>query len=75
MGLPGKPDAINEAEVDRYFREDRIREIAEYCERCGQYLSLWPRHELFQDELTGAGFEASEKNLNRIQRGERQLFS
>jgi hypothetical protein len=33
MGLPGKPDAINEAEVDRYFREDRIREIAEYCER------------------------------------------
>ena len=40
MGLPGKPDAINEAEVVRYFREDRIREIAEYCERCGQYLSF-----------------------------------
>jgi DNA invertase Pin-like site-specific DNA recombinase len=27
-----KPDAINGAEVDRYFQEGRIREIAEYCE-------------------------------------------
>ncbi len=32
MGLPGKPDAINGSEVDRYFREGQIRKIAEYCE-------------------------------------------
>ena len=29
MGLLGKPDAITGADVDRYFREGRIREIAD----------------------------------------------
>jgi len=28
MGLPGKPDSIDESEVERYFREARIQEIA-----------------------------------------------
>jgi 3'-5' exonuclease len=32
MGLPGKPDGINGAEVERYHREGKIREIADYCE-------------------------------------------
>src|SRR2546430_5088050 len=32
MGLPGKPDGINGAEVEKYYRDGRIREIAEYCE-------------------------------------------
>jgi 3'-5' exonuclease len=32
MGLPGKPDGINGADVEKYHREGRIREIAEYCE-------------------------------------------
>jgi hypothetical protein len=32
MGLPGKPDGISGADVERYYREGRIREIAEYCE-------------------------------------------
>ena len=32
MGLPGKPNGINGAEVDQYYRDGRIREIADYCE-------------------------------------------
>src|SRR5438477_7119336 len=32
MGLPGKPDGVNGGEVERYYRDGRIREIAEYCE-------------------------------------------
>jgi predicted PolB exonuclease-like 3'-5' exonuclease len=42
MGLPGKPDGMSGAEVEKYYRDGRIREIAEYCEsdvvntyRCG----------------------------------------
>jgi predicted PolB exonuclease-like 3'-5' exonuclease len=30
MGLPGKP--VSGADVERCYREGRIREIAEYCE-------------------------------------------
>ena len=32
MGLPGKPDEISGAEVEKYYRDGHIREIAEYCE-------------------------------------------
>src|SRR5205085_6683533 len=32
MGLPGKPDGMNGGEVEQYYRDGRIREIAEYCE-------------------------------------------
>jgi 3'-5' exonuclease len=32
MGMPGKPDGIDGDEVDKYFREGKIKEIAEYCE-------------------------------------------
>jgi predicted PolB exonuclease-like 3'-5' exonuclease len=32
MGLPGKPDGIRGEDVDRYYREGRIREITDYCE-------------------------------------------
>ena len=32
MGLPGKPNDISGADVDLYYREGRIREIADYCE-------------------------------------------
>ena len=67
MGLPGKPDAINGADVDRYFREGRIKEIAEYCESdVVNTYRVWLRHELFQGELTEAGFEASETKLTQF---------
>ena len=32
MGLPGKPEGIDGSEVERYFLEGAIKEIAEYCE-------------------------------------------
>jgi predicted PolB exonuclease-like 3'-5' exonuclease len=38
MGLPGKPNGISGADVDRYHREGRIREIADYCVRCAQHI-------------------------------------
>ena len=30
MGLPGKPDGMSGGEVEKYYRDGRIREIAEY---------------------------------------------
>ena len=32
MGLPGKPDGISGAEVEKDDRDGHIREIAKYCE-------------------------------------------
>jgi predicted PolB exonuclease-like 3'-5' exonuclease len=32
MGMPGKPRGIDGAEVERYFLEGKIKEIADYCE-------------------------------------------
>jgi predicted PolB exonuclease-like 3'-5' exonuclease len=65
MGLPGKPDAINGADVDRYFREGRIREIADYCESDAvNTYRVWLRHELFQGNLSKSAFESSEALLD-----------
>jgi predicted PolB exonuclease-like 3'-5' exonuclease len=64
MGLPGKPDGIDGGEVERYFRESRIREIAEYCESdVVNTYRVWLRHELFRGRLTDGTFQASESNL------------
>jgi len=67
MGLPGKPDGINGAEVDQYYRDGRIREIADYCESdvLNTY-RLWLRHELFQGKLTETAFQASEAHLGEF---------
>ena len=32
MSLPGKPKGIDGGEVERYFHEGNIKEIADYCE-------------------------------------------
>jgi 3'-5' exonuclease len=32
MGLPGKPDDIDGGDVEKYFYDGRIKEIADYCE-------------------------------------------
>ena len=67
MGLPGKPDAINGADVDRYFREGRIREIADYCKTdVVNTYRVWLRHELFQGRLSSPAFEASETSLQKF---------
>jgi predicted PolB exonuclease-like 3'-5' exonuclease len=53
MGLPGKPDNIDGSEVDKYFQEGRIREIADYCESdVENTYRLWLRYELFCGKLT-----------------------
>jgi predicted PolB exonuclease-like 3'-5' exonuclease len=56
MGLPGKPSGINGGEVEPYYRQGRIREIADYCE--GDVVNtyqVWLRYELFRGRLTHAG--------------------
>jgi 3'-5' exonuclease len=64
MGLPGKPDNIDGSEVDKYFQEGRIREIADYCESdVVNTYRLWLRYELFCGKLTEPAFQASEANL------------
>ena len=64
MGLPGKPDGIDGSEVERYFHEGRIKEIAAYCESdVVNTYRLWLRYELFRGKLTPETYEASEMNL------------
>jgi len=64
MGLPGKPDGMSGAEVEKYYRDGHIREIAEYCESdvLNTY-RVWLRYELFRGGLSQADFQASEANL------------
>jgi hypothetical protein len=67
IGLPGKPDHIDGGEVDKYFREGRIQEIADYCESdVVNTYRVWLRHELFRGKLTDAAFDASETNLSEF---------
>jgi 3'-5' exonuclease len=67
MGLPGKPEGISGAEVDRYFREKRLREIADYCESdVVNTYRVWLRHELFRGNLANSGLEASEAVLKEF---------
>ena len=64
MGLPGKPDGMSGAEVEKYYKDGHIREIAEYCESdVVNTYRLWLRYELFRGRLTDAEFQASEINL------------
>jgi predicted PolB exonuclease-like 3'-5' exonuclease len=64
MGLPGKPGGMTGAEVEKYYRDGHIREIAEYCESdvLNTY-RVWLRYELFRGRLSDAEFQASEANL------------
>jgi predicted PolB exonuclease-like 3'-5' exonuclease len=64
MGLPGKPDGIDGGQVEKYLREGRIREIAEYCESdVVNTYRVWLRYELFRGRLTEAAHQASELTL------------
>jgi 3'-5' exonuclease len=64
MGLPGKPRGFDGGEVERYFREGKLKEIAEYCETdvVGTY-QVWLRYELFRGTLSEKAFEASQRKL------------
>jgi len=64
MGLPGKPSGIHGGEVEKYYREGKIREIADYCESdVVNTYRVWLRYELFRGRLTEMAFQASEANL------------
>ena len=64
MGLSGKPDGMSGGEVEKYYRDGRIRDIAEYCESdVVNTYRVWLRYELFRGRLTEPEFQASEQGL------------
>jgi 3'-5' exonuclease len=64
MGLPGKPEGIDGGQVEKYFGEGRIKEIAEYCESdVVNTYRVWLRYELFRGRLSEVAHQASELNL------------
>jgi 3'-5' exonuclease len=64
MGLPGNPSGIHGGEVEKFYRDGKIGEIADYCESdVVNTYRVWLRHELFRGRLTDAAFQASEVNL------------
>jgi predicted PolB exonuclease-like 3'-5' exonuclease len=64
MGLPGKPDGMSGAGVEQYYRDGRIREIAEYCETdVVNTYRVWLRYELFRGRLSDDEFLGSEAGL------------
>jgi len=64
MGLPGKSEGIDGNEVERYFLECRIKEIADYCEAdVVNTYRVWLRYELFRGRLSESEHQTSERNL------------
>ena len=64
MGMPGKPGGIDGNEVERYFLEGRIKEIADYCETdVVNTYRVWLRYELFRGRLGESEHQASERSL------------
>jgi predicted PolB exonuclease-like 3'-5' exonuclease len=64
MGLPGKPDGMSGADVEKYYRDSRIREIDEYCETdVVNTYRVWLRYELFRGRLSDTEFQGSEAGL------------
>jgi predicted PolB exonuclease-like 3'-5' exonuclease len=64
MGLPGKPDGIAGGDVEKFFRDGRVREISEYCESdVVNTYRVWLRYELFRGRLSLTDFEGSEMEL------------
>jgi predicted PolB exonuclease-like 3'-5' exonuclease len=65
VGLPGKPGGMVGGEVEKYYREGLIREIADYCETdVVNTYRVWLRYELFSGRLSEADFQASEAGLS-----------
>jgi len=64
MGLPGKPDGMTGAEVEKYYRDGHVREIADYCETdvLNTY-RVWLRYELFCGRLSDTEFQESGDSL------------
>jgi predicted PolB exonuclease-like 3'-5' exonuclease len=64
MGMPGKPEGIDGAEVEPYFLEGKIKEIADYCETdVVNTYRVWLKYELFRGRLSASEHGASERSL------------
>jgi predicted PolB exonuclease-like 3'-5' exonuclease len=64
MGLPGKSSGISGEQVEKYYRDGHIREIAAYCESdVVNTYRVWLRYELFRGWLSNEKFQASEACL------------
>jgi predicted PolB exonuclease-like 3'-5' exonuclease len=64
MGMPGKPEGKDGTDVERYFLEGRVKEIAEYCETdVVNTYRVWLRYELFRGRLSESEHQASERSL------------
>jgi 3'-5' exonuclease len=64
MGMPGKPGGIDGSEIERYFLDGKIKEIADYCETdVVNTYRVWLRYELFRGRLSESEHQASERNL------------
>ena len=64
MGMPGKPGGIDGTDVEPYFLEGKIKEIAEYCETdVVNTYRVWLRYELFRGRLRESEHQASERSL------------
>jgi predicted PolB exonuclease-like 3'-5' exonuclease len=60
----GKRDGIDGGQVDKYFRDGKIKEIAKCCETdVVNTYRVWLRYELFRGRLTEPAHQASELNL------------
>ena len=67
LGLAGKPQGMDGGEVEKYYRDGRIKEIAEYCESdVVNTYRVWLRYELFRGKLTTQSYETSEANLQNF---------
>jgi 3'-5' exonuclease len=65
MGLRGKLDGIAGADVERYYRERRIAEVAANSETdVVNTYRVWLRYELFRGRLSEYGLQVSEANLS-----------
>jgi hypothetical protein len=75
MGLPGKPQGMDGGEVEKYYRDGRIK-VAEYCESdvINTY-RVWLRYELFRGKMTKQSYEASEANLQKFLEGRNNATS
>ena len=64
MGLPGKPDGMSGADVEKYYLDGRIRDIAAYCESdVVNTYRVWLRYELFRGRLSDVQFQESEASF------------
>ena len=70
MDLPGKPNGMDGSQVEQYFRDGRVKEIAEYCESdVVNTYRVWLRYELFRGRLSEQDFHTSETHLSGFLRG------